>query len=111
MLILIFRVSCYGNATIVEVSYQKKAITEEESEEKAALKSQTEAEIDSIKQKIAKLNKHKERCYMRIKVVQNEQQILESYSKCVSSVSTSIIDLIVIYFSTFHKVLIIMHFP
>lgn len=43
--------------------------------------------MENLKQKIYKLMKDKERNNKKIEVVQNEEKILENYSKCVSAVS------------------------
>ena len=82
------RVSCYGNATIVEVAYQTKTLTPKESEEGPAEKTKREEEVREISNQLKVLAVEKEKIELRIGVISKEQKILESYSECVSSVST-----------------------
>ena len=81
------RVSCYGEATIIEVSYQQKAMKEEQEVAEEEQQSKTEAEKSSIKASIKLLKNNKSKHLRRIKVINKENSLLEQYGKCIDDVS------------------------
>ena len=76
--------SCYGNATIVEVAFQEKAINEKD--EVGAQKTKTEEEMSSLSKKWKQLTNDNKKNNARIEVVESEQKMLDDYSKCISHV-------------------------
>ncbi|XP_057308196.1 protein F37C4.5-like [Hydractinia symbiolongicarpus] len=77
------RVTCYGKATIVEVAYQEKAISQKgETEDELKLKA-TEAE--KTESSIKDLTTQKLKLVERIKLAENEKDLLEKYRVCISS--------------------------
>jgi len=77
------RVTCFGAATIVEVAYQAKAVTEKIVNNE--LQKQNETETEKIQKSIKDLTDSRNVLKDKIKVLENERDILESYAKCVSS--------------------------
>ena len=84
-----FRVTCYGQATIVEVAYQTKAISETE-EIKNEKQKKYESEESKLSATVKQLQKEKSIVDEKIRLVKDEKKILDDFSKCVSSVSVSL---------------------
>ena len=78
--------SCYGEATITEVSIQQKAVKGEEEDEENE-KSRTETEKLNIKASIKLLKNNKSKHLRRITVINKEKLLLEQYGKCIDEVS------------------------
>ena len=86
--VILFRVSCFGEATIVEVAYQEKAVKEngDECEDSEQMKSKTDAERKNIKGSIKSLETNKAKHEQRIEVINKEKLLLQNYADCISSV-------------------------
>ena len=84
-----FRVTCFGPATIVEVAYQSKAISEKK-ENVDDISKQHESEIEEIKSAKKSLEKQKTVLEEKIALLNKEKKLLENFSACVSAVSLSI---------------------
>ena len=83
------RVTCFGPATIVEVAYQSKAVSEKK-ENADEIAKQSETEIDQIKTAIKSLEKQKTVLGEKVALLNKEKKLLEDFSACVSAVSLSI---------------------
>ncbi|XP_066914040.1 protein F37C4.5-like isoform X5 [Clytia hemisphaerica] len=81
------RVSCFGEATIVEVAYQEKAVKEngDDCDDSEQIKSKTEAEKKNIKGSIKTLEANKAKHEQRIEVINKEKLLLQNYADCISS--------------------------
>jgi len=80
------RVSCFGEATIVEVAYQEKAVKEngDDCDDSEQIKSKTEAEKKNIKGSIKTLEANKAKHEQRIEVINKEKLLLQNYADCIS---------------------------
>lgn len=84
----LLRVSCYGEATIVEVSSQYKAVIETNGEEEDnENKTKTEIEKSNIKSSIQLLESNKTKQEQRMEIINKELSLLQTYASCISSVS------------------------
>ena len=83
------RVTCFGPATIAEVAYQSKAISEKKENADEIVK-QNESEIDQIQSAVKSLEKQKLLLKGKIALLNKEKKLLEDFSACVSAVSVSI---------------------
>jgi len=91
-------VSCYGEATIVEVAYQEKAIKEDTSDEPdEAAKSKSESEMQEIKSSLKYLEIKKEKQSQKMEVINKEKTLLEKYANCISDVCIFITFLLLIF--------------
>ena len=81
------RVTCFGPATIAEVAYQSKAISEKKENADETVK-QNESEIDQSA--VKSLEKQKLLLKGKIALLNKEKKLLEDFSACVSAVSVSI---------------------
>ena len=81
--------TCFGPATIVEVAYQSKAVSEKK-ENADEIAKQSETEIDQIKTAIKSLEKQKMVLGEKVALLNKEKKLLEDFSACVSAVSLSI---------------------
>lgn len=81
--------TCFGPATIVEVAYQSKAVSEKK-ENADEIAKQSETEIDQIKTAIKSLEKQKTVLGEKVALLNKEKKLLEDFSACVSAVSLSI---------------------
>ena len=81
--------TCFGPATIVEVAYQSKAVSEKK-ENADEIAKQSENEIDQIKTAIKSLEKQKTVLGEKVALLNKEKKLLEDFSACVSAVSLSI---------------------
>ena len=79
----------FGPATIVEVAYQSKAVSEKK-ENADEIAKQSETEIDQIKTAIKSLEKQKTVLGEKVALLNKEKKLLEDFSACVSAVSLSI---------------------
>ena len=83
------RVTCFGPATIVEVAYQSKAISEKK-ENADEIAKQNKSEIEQIKCAIKSLEKQKVVLGEKVALLNKEKKLLEDFSACVSAVSLAI---------------------
>ena len=81
--------TCFGPATIVEVAYQSKAISEKK-ENADEIAKQSKSEVDQIKTAIKSLEKQKTVLREKVALLNKEKRLLEDFSACVSAVSLSI---------------------
>lgn len=81
--------TCFGPATIIEVAYQSKAVSEKK-ENADEIAKQSETEIDQIKTAIKSLEKQKTVLGEKVALLNKEKKLLEDFSACVSAVSLSI---------------------
>ena len=81
--------TCFGPATIIEVAYQSKAVSEKK-ENADEIAKQSETEIDQIKTAIKSLEKQKMVLGEKVALLNKEKKLLEDFSACVSAVSLSI---------------------
>lgn len=87
--LIYFRVTCFGPATIVEVAYQSKAISEKK-ENADEIEKQNKSEIEQTKSVIKRLEKQKMVLEKKVALLNKEKKLLEDFSACVSAVSLSI---------------------